>query len=430
MSSTAANRNPGVALESLLDCPACSSGSHSPANLRWLDRYISRHLLSRLSRIDDGKITFDDGRVVHQLGSGADDCLVADWRVCDRRFYRKLARGSELTLAESYFGGYWSSSDLTSLLRILYRNAGELGGGPKGPFSAHRWWAMLARWLARNTVRGSRRNIAAHYDLGNDFFQLFLDSTLTYSAGYYESESATLQQASIAKLDRLCQKLKLDSTDALVEIGSGWGSFAVHAATHYGSRVTTTTISQNQFDYTSARVSTFGLDDRVAVQKRDYRELSGRFDKLVSIEMVEAVGEQFIDSYFHKCGELLRPGGRMAIQAIVMPEQRFEAYRKSIDFIQRYVFPGGFLPTVSGLCRAAGKNANLNLISVEDISTHYARTLMDWRERFLSRWDLARRLGLDDAFLRLWEYYLCYCEAAFREHAVQVVQIVWDKPKR
>lgn len=429
MTSTTLNRRAHLRASSLNDCPGCVTAAITPAELGWLDRQIAARLRRRLGHVQAGLIEWDDGGGGRCLGTASPDGLAADWRICDPKFYRALLRGDQLALAESYIQGFWDSSDLTSLLRILYRNAAALGAGGNHAGALRRWWATLAKWLVRNTISGSRRNIAAHYDLGNDFFELFLDATLTYSAAFYESDTATLEQASIAKLDRICRKVELTSDDHLLEIGTGWGSFALHAAGRYGSRVTTTTISKNQFDYARARVSAAGLDAQVRVQQRDYRELSGRFDKLVSIEMVEAVGERFLNEYFRRCGALLRPGGRMAIQAIVMPEGRFAAYRRSVDFIQHYVFPGGFLPTVAGLCQAAGESAGLNLRSAENLSAHYARTLYDWRTRFLSRLDAVRQLGFSDSFLRLWEYYLCYCEAGFREDAVQVVQLVWDKPR-
>ena len=288
--------------------------------------------------------------------------------------------------------------------------------------------ARAAHWADRNSRRGSRHNIARHYDLGNEFFELFLDPTLMYSSAFFESESSTLHDASIAKLDRICRKLDLQPSDNVLEIGTGWGGFALHSVQNYGCSLTTTTISQEQLSKARERVEMAGISDRVRLLDADYRDLTGQFDKLVSIEMIEAVGARFLGDYFRQCGRLLKPGGRFVLQGIVMPEKRYESYRRSVDFIQKYIFPGGFLPSVAAIQDAVGQNSTLRLQSVEDLSPHYARTLEEWRQRFSDRIDDVRALGFDDRFIRMWEYYLCYCEAAFREQAVGVVQMVWDKP--
>ncbi|MCA9212718.1 MAG: class I SAM-dependent methyltransferase [Planctomycetales bacterium] len=341
--------------------------------------------------------------------------------------YSRLATDGALGFAESYIRGEWSTTDLTSLLRILYRNS-----------SQHRISTAISRlslliqrvlrYFDENTLQGSRRHIAAHYDLSNEFFESFLDPTLMYSSAYFEKPDMSLHEASIAKLDRICQKLHLEPGHKVLEIGTGWGGFTLHCAKNHDVQITTTTISSAQAKKARERFTSAGLNDRVTLLEEDYRNLDGRYDRLVSIEMVEAVGERYLDEYFQRCGRLLKPGGRFVLQGIVMPEQRYESYRRNVDFIQAYIFPGGFLPSVTAMQQAVGCHTDLRLVGIEDLSSHYARTLSEWRSRFLAKLPKIRELGFDDRFIRMWEYYLCYCEAAFREQAVRVVQIVWDKP--
>ena len=284
-------------------------------------------------------------------------------------------------------------------------------------------------FLDPNTRRTCRRNIAAHYDLSNDFFELFLDPTLMYSSAYFESPDMSLEEASRAKIRQICRRLKLRPEHHLLEIGTGWGGFTLDAVQEYGCSVTTTTISQAQFRKAEQRFEDAGISDRVRLLDTDYRDLSGGYDRIVSIEMVEAVGERFLDTYFRQLGRLLNPGGRCVIQAIVMPEDRYGSYRTGIDFIQKYIFPGGFLPSVAAIQESVGRTSRLRLESIEDLSADYARTLAEWRAGFFDRLEDVRALGFDDRFIRMWEYYLCYCEAAFREQAVRVVQIAWDQPR-
>jgi cyclopropane-fatty-acyl-phospholipid synthase len=397
-------------------------------NGSWLEGRIAAAVQKMLSSITGGQIEFHNGLQLQSFGSCATDSLRSDWNIDDSRFYRQLLSGGSLGLAESYMSGFWSSSDLTALLRILYRNTERFDSIDQGFSRLASAIARFAHRLASNTVAGSRRNIAAHYDLSDDFFELFLDRSMMYSSAYYQDESMSLEQASTAKLEQLCRKLDLKGGDHVMEIGTGWGGFAVHAANNYGSQVTTTTISNNQYESAKRKIRLSGVADRVELLKKDYRDLTGRYDKLVSIEMVEAVGEQFLDSYFRKCGQLLKPGGRFVLQGIVMPEQRYASYRNSVDFIQKHIFPGGFLPSIAAICESVGRTSQLSLQNVEDLSPHYARTLFHWRGRFVSRLADVRALGFDERFIRMWKYYLCYCEAAFSEQAVKVVQIVWDKP--
>lgn len=405
--------------------PKGDVGRHS---LTWLQRSSRTAFKSWLNNLQGGTIHLADSWQHLNAGTSEGSDLRADWNITDPQFFSHLATGGSLGVAESYLQGQWNTDDLTNLLRILCRNLHCIPAGT----SPAAWFAeFLTRLRARyrpNTKQASRRRIAAHYDLSNQFFELFLDPTMMYSSGWFETPQTTLHQASIAKLEHICRKLDLQSNDHLLEIGTGWGGFSVHAAEQFGCRVTTTTISEAQLNYSQERIETAGLDHRIELLNQDYRDLQGQFDKVVSIEMVEAVGEQYLDNYFRQCSRLLQPGGRLVIQAIVMPEERFSRYRKSVDFIQKYIFPGGFLPSVSAMQESVGRTSNLRLKSLEDCSDHYALTLRAWRERFFQRIDDVRRLGFDERFIRMWEYYLCYCEAAFREKAVRVVQIVWDKP--
>lgn len=344
-------------------------------------------------------------------------------RVFDPRFYQRVLWGGSLGAAESYLRGEWTTDDLVPLFQLLAKNGSTLAKLEK----LASWLCTPAHWIrrqwTRNSFRGSRENIHAHYDLGNDFFRLFLDDTMTYSSGIFLSEQSTLREASIEKYDRICRKLRLQEDHHLVEIGTGWGGFAIHAATNYGCQITTTTISQEQFQYARQAIAEAGVADRVQVVCEDYRRLRGTFDRLVSIEMIEAVGAEYLPTYFRQCESLLRPGGEMVIQAITIPDQRFENYRRSQDFIQKYVFPGGCLPSLGAISRAVERTVDLQLIHLEDFAQDYATTLAQWRSRFLERIDEVRALGLDERFIRLWDYYLSYCEAGFRERLTGVAHL-------
>jgi cyclopropane-fatty-acyl-phospholipid synthase len=287
----------------------------------------------------------------------------------------------------------------------------------------------LAHWLNRNDKTGSRRNIAAHYDLGNEFFELFLDETMAYSCGIFETAGASLLQASTAKFDAACGKLELKPDQHLLEIGTGWGGLAIHAAREYGCRVTTTTISREQYEFARERVARAGLSDRITLLLEDYRDLRGEYDALVSIEMIEAVGDQYLDTYFGRCNELLRPSGAMLLQAITIRDQFYDQARHSVDFIKRFIFPGSFIPSVQALINSLARATDLKLFHMEDIGPHYARTLRAWRERFLARQADVRALGYPERFVRMWEFYLCYCEGGFEERQLGDVQMLLTKPR-
>lgn len=385
-------------------------------------------MTSRLHQLRTGLLRLHDDEHQARFGPGRGGELQAEIRVHDLRFYRTLALRGTMGAAEAYLNGWWSSPDLVGLFRLLTHNAGVLLGLDGvlarclGKLNS---WANLWR---RNTPRGSRRNIAAHYDLGEDFYALFLDETLTYSAGVFTDPECTLAEATWEKYDRICRKLQLAPDHHVLEIGSGWGGFALHAARHHGCRVTTTTISTRQFAYARERVRRAGLEGRVTVLGEDYRNLKGTFDHLVSVEMVEAVGHEYLDTFFRKCSRLLRPEGMLLVQAITLPDHRFASYIRSVDFVQKYVFPGGCLPSVSALSQAVGRATDLRFLHLEDFGSHYAETLARWRQRFWRNIDQVRSLGFDERFIRLWHYYLCYCEAGFRENQIGVAQLVLAKP--
>ncbi|MBD3169793.1 MAG: methyltransferase domain-containing protein [candidate division Zixibacteria bacterium] len=384
--------------------------------------------LARLGRFKEGKLTVVDGQHQWVFGEIQAD-LNAVIEVTDQRFYRMIALGSSIGAAEAYIKGYWSTNDLVSLVRIIIRNMGVFTARERAIARAMRPFKRLYHRLRDNTIRGSKRNILAHYDLSNDFYNLFLDRTMTYSCAVFDKTGISLEDASIEKLGRICRKLKLSKDDHLLEIGSGWGSFALYAALNYGCRVTTTTISDRQYEYTIKRIKEEGFGDRVTVLNKDYRELEGQYDKIASIEMIEAVGLRHLPVFLHKCSTLLKPDGLMALQAITISDQRFDDYRRSVDFIQTMVFPGASLISISNLMNNLRKHTDMRPIDLEDITPHYSETLSRWRERFLKRLDDIRRLGFTDEFIRLWDYYLGYCEGGFREEYIGDIQLLLAKPR-
>ncbi len=394
-----------------------------------LDGLARNVVLRALERLRIGLLEVREGDQCLRFGDpSASSELRASMRVDDPRFYRAVAWGGTFGAGEAYIDGWWSSDDLTTLIRLFIRNEAsfaELNGAfTRLSGIAQRGWHALRR----NTRGGSRRNIAAHYDLSNDFYRLFLDDTMTYSCGIFERPDSTLREASVAKLDRICRKLKLSPDDHVVEIGTGWGSFAIHAAGKYGCRVTTTTISEQQHRLAQQRVAEAGLEDRITVLRKDYRDLDGKYDKLVSIEMIEAVGWQYYDEFFRTCSELLKPDGIACIQAITMADRFYEESKRSVDFIKRYIFPGSCIPSVGAMARSVARATDLTVMHLEDITPHYATTLRAWYERFRQHLPRVRGLGFPEAFIRMWEYYLCYCEAGFRERQIGDVQMVLVKP--
>ncbi len=395
--------------------------------LNALDRLAKKIVRKQLAAIRHGSITVIESGW-HESYGDIDAPLQAIVYVEDPRFYRSLAFRGALGGAEAYMDGYWQTHDLTAVIRILALNQRALRDLQRGFARWIRPALAVFHALHSNTRSGSRRNIAAHYDLGNDFFSLFLDPTLTYSSGIFESEDATMEQASLAKYERVCEKLDLGPEDHVLEIGTGWGGFALHAASTRGCRVTTTTISAEQHACASQRIAEAGLSDRVEILFEDYRDLTGHYDKLVSLEMIEAVGSDHLDSFFGVCSDRLTPEGVMLLQAITVPDRDYAAHTRTVDFIKRYIFPGGDLVSVLAMNEAAARSSDLRMTHLEDLSPHYAETLRRWRDKLFANLREMRRLGLDDHFLRMWEFYLCYCEGGFEEREIGVVQAVFEKP--
>jgi cyclopropane-fatty-acyl-phospholipid synthase len=324
--------------------------------------------------------------------------------------------------------GRWSTTQLVELVALFVRNLDVLDGMEGGYAQIAQSLRKLVHAARRNTRTGSRSNIAAHYDLGNEFFRLFLDETMMYSSAIFARPGMTLHEAQVERLDTICRKLDLHPGDRVLEIGTGWGGFALHAARNYGCHITTTTISKEQFALSRERVAAAGLQGSIEVLCEDYRDLTGRFDKLVSIEMIEAVGHQYYEAFFRKCAQLLDPAGAMLLQAITIADHRYERARRSVDFIQRYIFPGSCIPSVTALSGAMARGSDLRIFDLHDIGDHYARTLREWRYNFTQQLPQVRALGYDEAFVRMWEFYFCYCEGGFMERAISDVQMLIVKP--
>ena len=399
------------------------------------DYWARRAILSRLRDIGDGAVVVDEGGVRRAFGSPRPGCAVPTIQVRDPQAWTEIALGGTLGAGEAFVDGLWSTDDLPELVRLLVRNRGVLER-LEAPYARLRAPLVRVAHAVRSGTRASsRRNVRRHYDLGNEFFELLLDPTMMYSCAVFEDPSnprEPLESASRRKLDLVCRKLGLAPGDRVLEIGTGWGGFAVHAAANYGARVVTTTISDAQHRFASERIRLAGLADRAQVLRLDYRELPGalgeRFDKLVSIEMVEAVGHRFLGTYGRVCGKLLAPGGTALIQAITIAEPLYDAYRRSVDFIQRHVFPGGALPSLGALRRALEGPGGLQVEQVHDITEHYITTLRRWRANFQVNRARIRDLGFSDGFCRMWEFYLGYCEGGFAERSIHDYQIVLRKP--
>jgi cyclopropane-fatty-acyl-phospholipid synthase len=397
---------------------------------KWLDDGLARNTLCRLlENIKVGSLVIYDGEDTLRFGNDANPAHPhAEVRVHNPLMYRHVLLGGSIGSGESYMQGHWSSPVLLDVIRLFTANMSVLQTMDTKPSVFSRIALKIAHTLKSNTMRGSRRNISAHYDLGNEFFELFLDPTMMYSAAVFPEQTASLEVAAEHKLDLICQQLQLKPTDHLLEIGTGWGGMALHAARNYNCKVTTTTISREQYEYVKARVAAEGLEEQIVVLCEDYRDLTGEYDKLVSIEMIEAVGHSFYSSYFSKCSELLKPEGLMVIQAITMADQRYQMARNSVDFIQRYIFPGGNLPSIEVISRHISRDTDLQITHLKDITAHYADTLACWRDRFFARLEEVRGQGFDDVFVRMWDFYLCYCEGGFRERVISTTQITFAKP--
>ncbi len=389
------------------------------------DDLAARFLRLLASHIRGGSLTLVDDRGTHRFGSGMPQATMV---IHDPSVYGTVLRGGSVGFGRTYADGLWDSDDLTSLVRVL-----SIGLQPVTAVQDRvgQWWGSATDWARRLRPPDKvtdRLNIRSHYDLSNEFFALMLDETMMYSAAIFETPTVSLAEAQRAKLDRICTKLSLGPDDHVVEIGTGWGGFAVHAAQNYGCRVTTTTISDAQFEYASKRVVDAGLAERITVLDRDYRDLRGSYDKLVSIEMIEAVDWRQHDTFFGTCASLLADDGLMALQAITIDDRSFERAKNSSDFVVELIFPGGCVPSVETITRSLRRTTPLTVIDLEDIGRHYVETLHRWRENVRRNRDEISALGMGPRFERLWDLYLCYCEGAFAERHISDVQLVLAMP--
>ena len=408
-----------------VDIAASRLKAHKKGN--YLSAIFKSVILKRFKLIQFGHIQLTDGNEVYSFGeTNSESSVQVD--VLSPDFYVLLGSGGIMGAAEAYTAGCWKADDLVALIRTVFRNKDVMGQLDSG-------WALLAKpinkfvhWLRKNSLSGSKQNILAHYDLSNEFYKLWLDETMTYSCGIFKDQHSSMKDASIEKLDRICRKLDIQTKDSILEIGTGWGSFAIHAARNYGCKVTTTTISDAQYEMTKDRIQKAGLEDNITLLKDDYRSLTGKFDKIVSIEMIEAVGHQFVPLYLQKVSSLLEKDGLFAMQGITYNDQNFDKYKGSVDFIKKYIFPGSCLISISQMTEVMKKYTDLSLAHLEDITFHYATTLKNWRTKFLDELEEIRKLGFSNEFINMWEFYFVYCEAGFRERNIGDYQFIFAKP--
>jgi cyclopropane-fatty-acyl-phospholipid synthase len=395
--------------------------------------FYEKIILGLLSKMEMGRlsVTMPDGDVV-TLGNGEGN-VSADIQVHDPEFFRRCVLYGDIGFGESFVDGEWTTNDIREVIKWFLLNVdnapGVSGSKVQGLFlNALKVFNKIAHFNRSNSLKGSKKNISEHYDLNNDFFALFLDPSMTYSAAYFRTPELDLEQAQWEKYDRLCRKLNLQPSDHVLEIGSGWGANAIHIAKNYGCSVTTTTISEEQYKLAKQRVEAEGLSEKVTVLLKDYRLLEGQYDKIVSIEMLEAVGADFYDIYFKKCSDLLKKDGLFALQVITCPDSRFESLRTGVDWIQKHIFPGSLLPSVAAINKSVNRTGDLTLVDLKDLGLDYAKTLQLWKHEFNRRQKDVRALGFDDRFFRKWNYYLCYCEAAFEMRNINVMQMVYSRP--
>ncbi|XOJ88677.1 cyclopropane-fatty-acyl-phospholipid synthase family protein [Methylophilaceae bacterium Uisw_097] len=380
----------------------------------------------RLSQIKDAHIIIKDGKSINKFGKPGN--LSAKINILDAVFYKNIILGGTIGASESFIRGEWRSPNLTNVIRVLARNT-EAQDKLENLFTLlFQPFLKVMHKLNENSVRGSKKNISRHYDLSNVFFSLFLDKNMMYSSAIYKSRKTSLDDASTNKLDVICKKLNLKKTDHVIEIGTGWGGFAIYAAKNYGCKVTTTTVSIEQYKFSKQKIKEAGLGKKIKVLLKDYRLLKGQYDKLVSIEMIEAVGYQFYDEYFKIIGQLLKNDGEALIQAITIKDQRYSKAIQSVDFIQKYIFPGSCIPSITAIQNSLTSSTDLVINDIRDIGHHYARTLADWRKRFLKNKQEIRKLGFDDKFLRMWLFYFAYCEGGFEEKVISDIHLHITKP--
>ena len=391
-----------------------------------MNHLYKKIILQRLSQIKDAHIIIKDGKSINKYGKPGN--LSAKINILDTAFYKNIILGGTIGASESFIRGEWSSPNLTNVIRVLARNT-EAQDKLENLFTLlSQPFLKVMHKLNENSVRGSKKNISRHYDLSNDFFSLFLDKNMMYSSAIYKSRKTSLEDASTNKLDVICKKLNLKKTDHVIEIGTGWGGFAIYAAKNYGCKVTTTTISIEQYKFAKQKIKEAGLGKKIKVLLKDYRLLKGQYDKLVSIEMIEAVGYQFYDEYFKIIGQLLKNDGEALIQAITIKDQRYSKAIQSVDFIQKYIFPGSCIPSITAIQNSLTSSTDLVINDIRDIGHHYARTLADWRKRFLKNKQEIRKLGFDDKFLRMWLFYFAYCEGGFEERVISDIHLHITKP--
>ncbi|MBY7972583.1 cyclopropane-fatty-acyl-phospholipid synthase family protein [Vibrio fluvialis] len=409
-----------------------SSSLEMPKSMTALQKGARSVALKSLQLIKIGSLTIEeayDGHdvTVEHFGFAHEGQPQAHIRVTHPGFYGRVLQGGSIAAAEAYMDGWWDSPNLTAVTELMARNLSALDQLEAQSSFLTRAMNKVGHWLKRNSIVRAKQNIEAHYDLGNDLYQTFLDERMLYSSALYLSTSDSLEQAQIQKMDRLCQQLQLTANDHVIEIGTGWGAMAIYMAQHYGCKVTTTTISEEQFAYADAEIARLGLEEQITLLKQDYRLLEGQFDKLVSIEMIEAVGKAYLQSYIEKCQSLLKPGGLMAIQAITIADQRYDYYSNNVDFIQKYIFPGGFLPSITVLTQMATRHTDFIVRDVFDIGMDYAKTLADWRLRFEAALNTVQALGYDERFVRMWRYYLCYCEGGFNARTISTIHMTLQR---
>ena len=405
-----------------------NTSSLDPVKISTVKSFIRKKVIQQLENIKGGVLIVTDALGENVLGDTKSTELVVNLSIKDMDFYQRTAMHGSIGAAESYMEGQWSTDNLTNLVRLLVINR-ELLDSLEGGFATLKNSLLKVwHWLNKNNVQGSRKNISAHYDLGNEFFSLFLDKHLMYSSAIFTEKTTTIEQSSTLKLKTICEKLQLGPQDHIIEIGTGWGGFAIYAAQKYGCTVTTTTISEQQYQFAKNKIAELGLQKHIHLLKKDYRDLDGQYDKLVSIEMIEAVGHHYLDTYIKKCSSLLKNDGLALIQAITIEDHRYQQALSSVDFIKRYIFPGSFIPSVSAIVGSMSKNSDLRLINLEDFGESYAKTLEAWRLAFFNNIEHVRQQGYSESFIKMWEFYLCYCEGGFIEKAISDVHLVMAKP--
>lgn len=395
----------------------------------WFERMAKYLVLNNLSSLQYGTLTILDQEQVSTFGQARDGEPKAMINIVRPRAWDRIAFGGTVGAAESYMDGDWSTDDLVAVVQVMCGNR-EVMNGLEGGLALLKWPALkLYHAMRRDTIAGSRKNISAHYDLGNDFFAAWLDPSMTYSSGIFAFKDATMLSASLLKIQTLCDKLQLKPTDHLLEIGTGWGSTAFFAAANYGCKVTTVTISQNQFNFVREEVKRLRLEDKIDVVFSDYRNIQGQFDKIVSVEMIEAVGHQFIDVFFKKISRLLKPDGVAVLQAITIRDQFYDSAIRNVDFIQRYIFPGSTIPSVARMMDAVRDATDLKLERYDDYTPHYAETIHQWRKSFWAAESKLRTLGCKESMLKMWDFYFAYCEGGFKEEVIGVAHLVLAKPR-